>query len=117
MEGGYIPGVWDSASTVEGGYRACEAQQVQWRVGTGHVRLSKYSGGWVYTGCVGLCKYGGGWVLGMWDSASTVHGGWVPGMYCFFKRWDDIQMALVGVHSPIQPPLTVLCLHSLVWRY
>lgn len=41
--GGWVLGMWDSASMVGGGYRAHEALKVCWRVGTRCVGLSKYS--------------------------------------------------------------------------
>ena len=88
--GGWVPGVWDWWGVGTGHVGLVEGAWVPgvwdwWRVGTGRVGLSKY-----VEGHVRLSKYSGGWVLGVWDSASTVHGGWAPGMYCFFKRWDDI---------------------------
>ena len=70
--------MWDSASTVEGGYQACGTLQIGWRVGTRYVGLRKYT----------------------WNSASTVHGACIA-----FLRGG---MACVVVHSPVQPPLRVV---------
>ena len=56
-----------------------------------------------------LSKYDGGWVPGVWDSASTVMEGGHQACIAFLRDGMTYRWHLWGsVHSPIQPPLTVV---------